>query len=74
MTSTEQKKSPNKIMILVVAVMAITGVGIGMYMMSDQNTVTGQDAEDLISDIKTDIENIDPGYGQVTKQDGAYSP
>lgn len=74
MTSTEQKKSSNKIMIIVIAVIAVAAGGIGIYAISDQNTVTGQDAKDLISDIKTDVENVDPGYGQVTKQDGAYSP
>lgn len=79
MTSTEQKKSSNKTMIIVIAVIAVTAGGIGIYAISDQNTVTSQDAKDLLSDIKTDVENIDLenidlGYGQVTKQDGAYSP
>lgn len=72
MTGTEQKKSSNKIMIIVIVVIAVAGIGI--FAMSEQNTVTTQDAKDLVSDIKTDAENIDPGYGQVTKQDGAYSP
>lgn len=71
MTGTEQKKSSNKIMIIVIVVIAVAGIGI--FTISEQNTVT-KDAKDLISDIKTDAEDIDPGYGQVTKQDGAYSP
>jgi flagellar basal body-associated protein FliL len=74
MTSAEQKKSSNKTMILVVAVIVVAAGGIGIYAMSNQNIVTSQDAKDLVSDIKTDVENIDPGYGQVTKQEGAYSP
>ena len=74
MTNTEQKKSSNKTMIIAIAVIAVAAGSIGIYAMSEQNTVTSQDAKELISDIKTDAENIDPGYGQVTKQEGAYSP
>ena len=74
MTSTEQKKSSNKIMIIVVAAIAVAAGGIGIYAISNENPVTGQDVKDLVSDVKTDVENIDPGYGQVTKQEGAYSP
>ncbi|MFB5605765.1 MAG: hypothetical protein ACE5RL_07960 [Nitrosarchaeum sp.] len=74
MTSTEQKKSSNKIMIVVIAIIAVAAGGIGMYVILNQNTVTSQDAKDLMSDIKSDVENIDPGYGQLTKQEGAYSP
>ncbi|MHA7647426.1 hypothetical protein [Nitrosopumilus sp. S4] len=59
---------------MVIAVIAVAAGGIGIYAMSDQNVVTEQDAKDLVSEIKTDVENIDPGYGQVTKQEGAYSP
>lgn len=61
-------------MIIIIATIAVTAGSIGIYAISDQNTVIGQDAKDLASDIKTDVENIDPGYGQVTKQDGVYSP
>ena len=61
-------------MIIAVAAIAVAAGGIGIYAISDQNIVTSQDATNLVSEIKTDVENIDPGYGQVTKQEGAYSP
>jgi hypothetical protein len=74
MTSTEQNTSSNKILIIVVAVIAFAAGGVGVYAISEQNIVTSQDVKELISDVNTDVENIDPGYGQVTKQDGSYFP
>ena len=39
-------------MIVAIAIIAVAAGGIGIFAMSDQNTVTSQDAKELISDIK----------------------
>lgn len=65
----------NYVIVGIIAVVVAVGVG-GVYAMSQTDTSmpSGQDVEDLASDIKTDVENIDPGYGQVTEKEGSYSP
>lgn len=49
---------------------------LGAYAMSqlDTNMPSSQDAKEIVSDIKDGISEADSGYGQVTKQEGAYSP
>ena len=66
----------NYVIVGIIAAVIVSVGAVGAYAMSQTDTdiPSSQDAKDLISDIKTDVENIDPGYGQVTKQEGAYSP
>ena len=66
----------NYVIIGIVAAVAISVGVVGVYAMSqtDLSIPSSQDARETVSDLKDDIEDIDPGYGQVTEKEGAYSP
>ena len=67
----------NKLAVLVgIAVtVAVTG-GLTAYAayQSDDTLPSPSDAKDSITDLTSDLENPDTGYGQLEKQEGAYSP
>ncbi|PIW32946.1 MAG: hypothetical protein COW27_02380 [Nitrosopumilales archaeon CG15_BIG_FIL_POST_REV_8_21_14_020_37_12] len=67
----------NRIAILsgiAVAVIASGVLGAYAILESDIDIPTPQNAEEIVSEINEGIDNADLGYGQVEKQDGAYSP
>jgi len=67
----------NKLAVLVgiAATIAVTG-GLAAYAAyeSDVTVPTPSDVEDSITEFSDDLENSELGYGQLEKQEGAYSP
>ena len=59
-----------------VAVVAAVGLGAFAMMQSDTNMPSSQDTKEILSNVKDDVVNADAdlGYGQVTKEEGAYTP
>ena len=68
----------NKYVLIGAVTAAIVAGSLGTYALSqsDTNLPSSQDAQEIISDVKDDIVDADTdlGYGQVTKEEGAYSP
>ncbi|MCV0372325.1 MAG: hypothetical protein K5793_02055 [Nitrosarchaeum sp.] len=59
---------------IAVAVIASGVLGAYAILESEIDIPTPQNTEEIVSDIGEDINNADLGYGQVEKQEGAYSP
>lgn len=59
-----------------VIVTAVTAGSIGIFAMTDAdaNMHVREDTKNLVADMQENAEGIDPGYGQVTQKEGAYSP
>ena len=66
----------NKIVIVGIATAIIISGALGAYAMveSDTDVISQEDVGDIVSDIKEDATDLSPGFGQVEKDDGAYSP
>ena len=68
----------NKYVLIGTIAAAIVTGSLGAYALSqsDTNMPSSQDAQEIISDVKDDIVDADTdlGYGQVTKEEGAYAP
>jgi hypothetical protein len=70
-------KNMNKFAVLVgIAAAVIISGALGAYAVFESNAEISlsQDAEEIVSGIKEDVSNAELGYGQVEKQNGAYSP
>ena len=59
---------------IAVAVIASGALGAYAFVQSDADMISQQDIKDVVTDIKEDTVNLDPGFGQVEKDEGAYSP
>lgn len=59
----------------IIAAIVISGA-LGAYAMieSDIDMISQHDIKDIAEDIKEDAIEIDPGFGQVEKNEGVYSP
>ncbi|WP_420545477.1 hypothetical protein [Nitrosopumilus sp.] len=60
--------------IVVAAAIVVGAVGVSAMSQNDMSVPSQNAVEDGLSDVQSGIEDIDPGYGQVTKNEGAYSP
>ena len=67
----------NKLAVLIgiVVTVAVTG-GLAAYAAYESNIMIpfSSDAEDSITEFTDELENSELGYGQLEKQEGAYSP
>ena len=59
---------------IVVTVVVTSGLVAYATYESDVSLPTQKDARDVISEFGDDVKNSEIGYGQLEKQDGAYSP
>lgn len=69
--------SMNKLAILLgisVAVIASGTLAAYAFYETDMQIDPQQDVREIVSDIKEDVDDAELGYGQVEKQEGAYSP
>ena len=59
----------------IVAAVIVSGA-LGAYAMvqSDTDIIPQKDVKGVVSDIQEDVTEFDPGFGQIDKDEGAYSP
>ena len=56
------------------AIIVVGVIGVSVISQNDMSVPNQNAIEDGLSGVQSGIEDIDPGYGQVTKDEGAYAP